>query len=511
MSVTLDLPEEGASRNVWGEQLNTSLTALKNGVEARVTTTGLDAAAAALVASNSAATKAAVDARVAAGITGKLDTSAADTTVASLVGTSSTTKAALDAAYVQFGGGIQATVRKLSDTVSDVRVLVLGDSTASVSYWPDYLWPAVQALYPHRTLRKAQWDNVSAYGSLTQVGPAGTGTTYIDWYQGAQGGTVYESLYATWAARIAAVQPDLVIINYGHNYGATAAGGGYASDAVMDAVFYSRTLRFIADVKKSLPRADVMIASQNPYLTAGARTGISSIRAQAMRTIASELGCAYGPILEAFVSTGDPASYLGVDLLHPNASGAALGADALLPQFRIGIAPPIPHLPSPWLTNGTNLLTNGSFADFASPPTLTGWTADKATLSKDTTNYETKGYAVKITAAAGSGVSQMYQLLPIRLVKGQVVTVAARLYLPSASNVASCARLGISGDGVTGMVSGGLSNARDRYVWEVVTARVPDTATFATVSIQGGVAGSTDTCSVDRVIAVVGSLPRDIV
>lgn len=424
--------------------------------------------------------------------------------------------ASTDGIAAAYGGGLNATLRKLADDVSNVRVLVLGDSTASVGYWPDYLWPAVQALYPHRTLRKAQWDFVSAYGALTQVGSAGTpGTAYIDWYQGAEGGTVYESLYATWEARVAAVQPDLVILNYGHSYGANAASAGQPSDAAMDHAFLVRTMRFVADVKKSLPHAEVIVASQNPYLTAGARTGISDIRAQVMRRIAAEMGCAYGPILEAFRDTGNPSAYLNVDLLHPNVAGAQLGAAALLPLFRPASNYPPGFLSeSPWNRSCVNLLGNGDFSDFASPPNLPSWTSLQSTLSKETTNYETGTWSLKIAAAAGSGQSHAYQGLSagaLRRARGNLITVSARFYLPAGINPASCARVQITGGGVTTQTSPGLANARDRFVWEIAQTRVPATSAFVTVSLQGGAAGSSDYCFVDRVVAVAGGLPRDMV
>ncbi len=80
-------------------------------------------------------------------------------------------------------------------------------------------------------------------------------------------------------------------------------------------------------------------------------------------------------------------------------------------------------------------------------------------------------------------------------------------YCPAAAG--SCGRVNLSGDGFAIVSTPGLANARDQYVWEIVTARVPAAAAYATVSILGGTL-VTDTCSVDRIVAVVGGLPRDV-
>lgn len=508
------LPENGEP--LWGDKVNGSLEALRGLAESAVADSTNAVSTAIEARAVAQATKEFVEAPTDGQIAAKIEDPESETAAALTASIADGVEVVGPDLFAAHGGALNATLRKLADEVGDVRVLVIGDSTASVGYWPDYLWPAVQAQYPHRTLRKAQWDFVSAYGALTQVGSAGTpGTAYIDWYQGAEGGTVYESLYATWEARIAAVQPDLVIVNYGHNYGKDAASGGQPSDAVMDHAFLVRTMRFIADVKKSLPHADVLIASQNPYLTAGARPGMSDYRAQAMRRVASEMGCAYGPILEAFRDTGNPSAYLNVDLLHPNTAGAQLGAAALLPMFR-----PAPNYPpgfrseSQWNRSSANLLVNGDFSDFAAPPTLPSWTALLSTLSKETTNYETGTWALKIAAAAGSGQGQAYQGLSaaaLRRARGNLITVAARFYLPAGLSPASCARVQITGDGVTTATSPGLANGRDRFIWEIAQTRVPATSTFVTVSLQGGSAGSSDYCFVDRVVAVAGGLPRDMV
>lgn len=429
------------------------------------------------------------------------------------------TRSALTASYAARAGNIDATIRKTADDFADVNILVLGDSTAAqTGQWADVLFPQIQALYPHRTLEKATWDNTGhAWGSFSQVGASGTGSYKIKFWQGAVSGTVCEQPLNYLDAWIGSVQPDLVVVHYGHNYGATAAAGGQPSNAVMDQVFRERYLRFVAEIKRVCPRADVLLTSQNPYLTAGTRDQISNVRAQAVREIAADLGCAYGPILEAYEALGDEtvqATYLNVDGLHPKTSGAtngaAVGAAALLPMFRFKAAHEIgARIPSPFVQGGVNLLTNGDFIEFATPPTLTGWTAANVTLSKDTTNYESaNGYSVKGTCTAAA-VGQVYQFLPIKRVRGRVVTFVARWYVEAAVVSSQPGRVQLSGDGgFTTITSGTITSVRDNFVWTFVTAYVPAATTFVTASLIFGTA-SGEYASCDRAAAILGHMPRD--
>ena len=165
---------------------------------------------------------------------------------------------------------------------------------------------------------------------------------------------------------------------------------------------------------------------------------------------------------------------------------------------------------SPFTLPGINLLTNGTFSDFAAPPALPGWTASAATLSKDTTNYESKnGWAVK-GVTTGTGGGSMYQLLPIRRVRGQVITFAGRFYIPAAQVSSQPGRVQLSGDGgfVT-VASGALTLVRDRYIWAFVTGRIPEASTFITASVIFGNGAVGQEASIDRASLVLGNFPRD--
>ncbi len=416
--------------------------------------------------------------------------------------------------YAPLGGNIQATVRKLADDFADVTILVLGDSTAAqTDKWPYVMMPMLQALYPYRTLKQSVWNTTtSAYDAPTTI-VTGTGTNNINFYQGAVSGTVYESALATWDKQVAAVQPDLVMVHSGHNYGATAAAGGYPDNTTMDYTFTERATRFVAMVKASCPTADVFLNSQNPYLTTGTRTNLSNIRAQVQRGLCVDLGCGYGPVLEAFLATGNSAAYINSDGLHPNAAGSLLTANTLLQQFHIQPnMPPSPRIISPLLIPTGNFLTNGDLSQFAAPPTLTGWTAQNTTLSKNTSFFESKnGYSLQMVVTGTAGTS-MYQIVPqLKRYVGQVVTFAVRLYVPSTST-ASAGRLTLSGDG--GLVtksSGTLTNAFNTWVWASVTLRVPLASTYLTAQIiPGGAGTTTDKIYVDRAVLVLGHLLRDI-
>lgn len=409
------------------------------------------------------------------------------------------------------GANIQTTVRKLHDPVGDVRILVLGDSTAD---WPtqfaDPLMVALQGIYPHRTLFQRKWDTVAKeYPAETQVGPTGTGAGRIDYFNGAVSGTVPESLFANWERQVAAVQPDLVLIHFGHNYGRNAAAGGAASDAQHDMFFRESMIRLVGEVKRSCPRADVMVNSQNPITQAGARPGISSVRAQIIREISGALGCGYGPVVEAYLDAGDLAPLLNADGLHPSPAGAQLTVQSLLPLFRYQQNVPVAaKIASPFETIGQNLLPNGDFADFTAPPALSGWTATNAVLSKDTTNYESSnGYSVRATV--GTGSANLYASIPSRVARGNLVTFAARMFIPASAG-SSVGRVTLAGDGtvVTGS-SGYQDNFRDRWTWVFATTRVPVEAGYITALINLG-STTGQYVLVDRAIAVLGGMPREL-
>lgn len=487
----------------WDDEMNNALQSLDSGVQAA-------AAQAAVAASDAAYARNRAD-EVHTAVLGGADAATAGFINDNASATSTALTATFAGRATAGDGNIQATVRRLADDVNNVKILVTGDSTAAqAGQWPDVLMPQVQALYPHRTLRKYAW-NGAAYDAPTTVA-AGTGATFIDWYQAPTSGASYEEMWATLEARVAAVQPDLIFSHFGHNYGNTAALGGQPDDATMDYVFRERTLRWAAELRLLCPDADVMLTSQNPILTAGARYELSNIRAQAIRSVCADLGLAYGPVLEAYEALGVPLGpYLQADGLHPDPDGAAVAAAALLPMFKYAAdRPPSARIVSPLIVPGVQLLTNGKFTDFAVPPTLTGWTASNATLSKDTTNYESaNGYSVK-GEASSTALAQLLQVVPIRRVRGQVVTLAARVYNPTGPSDSQSGRVSLSGTGVTTVASGALSSVKDKWVWSFVTVRVPVSATSLTAAIRFGSGAIGRTCSVDRASLVIGHLPRDV-
>lgn len=414
-------------------------------------------------------------------------------------------------------GNIQATVRKLADTgaTGDVKVLGCGDSTASLML--NRLMLLVQALYPHRSLRRYTWnDTTKVYGAPSTI-VVGSGATFIDFYDSGVGGARFESFMgAQFESQIAAVQPDLMIIHFGHNYGAapnpSAEGGAGDTEASMDAKHLERSKRFILRVKDTCPTADIMLNSQNPYLTAGARDGISNVRAQAYRSICAALGCAYGPVLEAFLATGEPTTYLEADLLHPTTSGSQLGAEALFPQFRVSeVALVGVRVASPLLVPGKQMLSNADLTAFDSPPMLTDWFTNRATITKETGVglFESKGYSVKIVPTEAN-TGSIYQSLPIDLVRGRVVTVAARVYVPAATSGLYAGRIQIAGNGgIVTALSSEMATLKGVWAWVFATTRIPEAATVATVYVYGGNI-TTDITYVDRVSVVVGDYPRDV-
>lgn len=400
-------------------------------------------------------------------------------------------------------GNIQATARKLSDAYGDVTFQFLGDST--IAQWYPGLLDRIKTLYPHRSIRTYTWDDVAkAYGAPVTYF-TGTGTTWVNVYDGSKGGTIWEFAYLNANAKFGAIQPDCTVIGYGLNQGNTAT-------ATARLVYRQEWQRLAAVVKAQAPNADLLLVSQNPRIDAGYELDLATNRAQAVRSVAAEMGAAYGPVTEAYLTNG-PATYLNADGIHPNTAGKNLYGSTLAPLFKVQPnMQPSARTVSPLLTTGTEVGTNGDFAEF--PGELTGWTRVNCDIAKDTTTYEsTNGYAVKITANAAAQ-SRIEQTIPVNRVKGRWLTVAARMWIPAGqSNVTGRTEISTTGGTApVGIQSPGTQNTiRDCWIWEYVSAYIPaDSATVKIKVVAGATTEATAQVIVDRVFVGTGNQPHDV-
>lgn len=399
---------------------------------------------------------------------------------------------------------MQGVIQRLAAGITDVTIVVVGDSTGNgTDEWFYLAMVDLQALYPAYTLKYATWsDATKSYSALSTV-EDGSGSFNINAYNGSTDGKSFVySCGNNIAKQVGEILPHLIFINYGHNEGSTGSEAAYELTKSV-ALSLTEPLRVVA------PEATLVIMSQNPRYDAGVTANISGHRALRFRQIAEMRGYGFVDICKVFLDTGSPEDYILAGGVHPNSDGNRLWTDAIVTLFLTRVnAQPRQAQPSSLATPSINLLKNGDFASFASPPTLTNWTPDNCTLSKETTLFESQNlYSVRLQATAPGSQSQIYQDINKNLVLGQYITAAARIRVP-AGQAGSVGRIAISytGGGVT--QRGYL--IYDEWFWVVVSARIPITSSFVRIRLyaDSGTAGGADMYA-DRIVCARGLLPRD--
>jgi len=415
------------------------------------------------------------------------------------------TKTAAAASFAPPGGAFQDIIGRIRTGIQDLNVLVISDSTsASTGSWCEQLPARLNALFPQLTISYRKWADGSPGSYSAAVVTAGTGTRTLNLWNGSVAGKqwAYSLMSTRPKVLIGDTKPDLIIFSHGHNENNTSTAYYQLRD---------RAVTSIERARMHAPGAAVVIMSQNPLL---AYPGYSEQRADIYRRIAQERGYGFIDVLQAFKDDGRPMTDLvSADNIHPTAAGYTLWADTVMKHFATtSISQPAPlSLPTFSLTR-KNLLTNGDFEDFASPPTLPGVVATNATLTKDTTNFESKAYSLNIAKTAGGSVSQIEWSPNYRLIAGKEVTFAVRMRIPAGS-AGTVGQLSIT-DGLTApnLSSTTWGDFRDEWFWISMTARIADNTTSVKCRIIADpTTGSTlVNVSVDRAILVTGRYPMDV-
>ncbi|MCW2103717.1 UNVERIFIED_ORG: hypothetical protein M2402_000863 [Rahnella aquatilis] len=394
---------------------------------------------------------------------------------------------------------------KMRSALDDVCVIINSDSTGITQdtdpvsgvfkKWTRKLAEFLAGNYPAYTVLYYSWAS-GAYGSpvTLQVGTAGK---TLHFYNAAVAGT--QPLYlmghyfeAAYVPRLA----DLLIFNHGHNTDYNVTTGIQAGMAL--AAVYQILLRH--------PAAGGIMVSQNPLRDSDQGANRSNGARQAAIAAGFSLIDAY----QLFMNAGKPTDWY-LDNIHPNATGDAKIFDLVKNLF---VWPSTPAKYTQGLINGANLIPNGEFVTWteggAAPD---GWTLTGCTADKDTVNFESGDYGLKLTST-GTGDANAACALPsglVRRLRGQTITLACRTYVPAAntrSNAGSVSINGISASRVYGVTS---PNGRGGFVWKAAVITVPLTATtlsvLAILDTSGGVSGNT--CTFDRLTLVVGNIPQD--
>jgi hypothetical protein len=410
-------------------------------------------------------------------------------------------------------GSTQRLLEKLFADAADAVLVVCSDSTGrgDLNYWPRQLAAALGVDWPRYTVQYAYWDDATmAYLAPTTL-QTGTGShTLRVWNTSISGMNVGYFLQHV-PEMVTSKSPDLVMIALGHNEYSVAAN---RADWWRD-----RILTMGNAVTELAPSASVCLVSQNVrYDTPGYMADqINRLREYARA--AAMMGWGFLDVWHAFWAQGTPAdSYLTSDGIHPTpTTGQTCYLNAVHAAFvRSPWSDYEAQQPSTFIAQpGTvNLVSNGDLSSFASPPTLPGFNAFGASLSKDLVNLETKGYGVRITAtgAAASFIAndntQRFIIGP--QLAGSWVTVAARVFVKAATATITAGAVQLA-DGVNSAFSSGALHY-DRWWWSTASFKVAATATFLAVYVYGDTANNANAdVVVDRIILVRGQLPRDIV
>lgn len=398
--------------------------------------------------------------------------------------------------------GVAATqplLRKMTRAVQDASLLIIGDSTGNET--PEWAYQAsllIAADWPTHTVLYQLWnDTTKAYDAAVTI-QTGTGArTLTIWNCSVPGWTAYGPLGERFAAAVVAPRPDLVLISLGHNEDVGAFPGAMRG----------RYLALTESVAAAHPGADVALILQNPATT----NDNQALRADLLTQIAAERGFGIIDVHQHFIDAGKPAEWYA-DGLHPSVQGSLEWANVVHAHFeQRPDAQPLTRQSPTLLTVGQNLLRNADFALFDGPAP-DDWVNTGATLSKDTTNFETGAYGLRMQSA-GAAAAYVQQNIPVPLrnaIRGSWITVAARVKLP-ATATGTQYRIGLAISGGTSVTTISQPFGLNGWRWMCASGFVPDAVTNVGVTLyaDSGTTGTAD-WTVDRVCLVRGDMPRDM-
>lgn len=408
----------------------------------------------------------------------------------------------------------QRLLRILNEGIQDATLLFIGDSTsATYVTWAGKVVEGLAARYPAYTVKYRDWTDGNSDYNAASTKQTGTGSKTL---------TVYNCAVASKASNfqmapyfdtmIASKQPDLIFLSHGHNHG----GSSNTPEP-----FWRDALTIVTQaITRACPLAELVLIAQNPRTDVNA--GVHALRQFVTEEVAQLSGFGFINAHRLFLDQ-DPtvASLIEADGIHPNAAGYTLQANEVLRRLAIGSQENSQQRSSFFIPSHTNALANGDFSSFASPPTLTSWTATNALLEKDSTNFESSnGYAVRMTTVSSASASFLAQNISGNSFKkfvGEWVTFLARVRIPS-GQTGFPGRVNITENngshaGTTSsdtLSNGGVGFGQGAYRWSMCSRRIASDCTNASFILTCETNGFSGDVSIDRAIALPGIWPRDI-
>lgn len=413
---------------------------------------------------------------------------------------------------------------KLQRGIDNATILYVGDSTGNEPI--EHIYMEAQALaarFPAYTVNYRLWNDTSrTYDAAVtiQTGQGATPPVLTYWNVSVSGFATFHFIGErfTQAFETLTEQPDLIFVSHSHNMLDVTTPNLRSS-------FRPNMLCLTEELTQIFPDAGLVVMSQNPTFVAG-REKWQNIKATELQSLAARRGYGFIDVHQAFVDTGIANQLVKTDLVHPTTSadapapnGSALWAavvdSALHPQ---GAAPPSPTQRSSYfMDSARSLIPNTEFATWTAPEVPDGWTLTNCLAEKDTVNFETGSFGLKLTAVAAGASMAQFSATPASLgikglVSGKFVTVGLRVFVPATNTTAGIGLMIRDQGGSTTQRRVDISSGtRGRFHWVYATKKIDAPGTNLTIQISPqwtGAFAATNTMTVDRIRAVEGDLPR---
>lgn len=237
-------------------------------------------------------------------------------------------------------------VGKMARGGEDVVIAIVGDSTGDPSTITNTFAGAIAAQlaaqFPAYTVVLKNINTTTlVYPAGTTV-QTGTGTEKaggpytLTIYNGSKASTFIDHVSTNRAALIP-VQPDLIVVNHGHNGG---------SDPVGWRQTYYVALR---QLRNNYPRAELLLVIQNPRSDSVAAAGYQKVRGGVLTGLARNEGAWLVDVDRAFrdaIAAGTPlSSLLDGTNLHPSVAGQAIWNAEMAKHFTL--TPPVAQITGP--------------------------------------------------------------------------------------------------------------------------------------------------------------------
>lgn len=415
-------------------------------------------------------------------------------------------------------------LNRLNRGTDAVSILYVGDSTGNEPIEHIYLEAKALGLqFPRYTVNYRLWNDTSRTYDAAVTIQTGTGTTppvLTVWNCSVSGFATFHFIgdRFTQAFETLPEPPDTIFISHSHNM-------LDVSTPNLRAAFRPNMLALTEELTQVYPDAGVILMSQNPTYVTGRETW-QSIKATELQGLAARRGYGFIDIHQAFQDTGHPIDYVKVDKVHPTTSadapvspnGSQLWADTVMAALNYkGAAPSLTQRTSYFADTAKSLIPNTEFATWTDPGFPDGWTLTNVLAEKDTVNFETGTYGLKLTAVATGGAYAQFSATPASLgikglVSGRYVTVGIRVFVPATNTLAGVGLSVRDQTGAAGQRRVDISSStRGRFHWLYATKKIESPGTLLVVQLSpqwSGTYAATNTMTVDRIRVVEGDVPR---